>query len=278
MESYSYYSNSLSVCSDSNIDVTGVSVLCDTPGVWYYGSSGYRKNTSCQKGDKAYLTLTFDIVDEDMDADYIYLTLTIFGGDQEVIVYQDALLCSIGTLKQSSGVACPEQGSFTVSTKFYFDYSSSNTHDDDNWNDRYLGDDDSDDGGTSSNALFTPLVTVGFASSKNRDNYDLGGANTDLCGGESKNIQSDIVDAMHKSVSHPVAKFLLSLTVVLTAIAALGVSTFYVWNSRLCKKVNCDTCSSKEGNFSDYELEDDIFEDDNKKLAMMRKNAAMLSL
>lgn len=225
------------------------------------------------------MTLTFDIVDEDLDADYIYLTLTIFGGDQDVIVYQNALLCSIGTLKKSSGVACPSQGSFTVSTKFYFDSTSSNSHDDDNWNDRYLGDDDSDDN-ASSKALFTPLVTVGFASSKNRENFDLGGANTDLCGGESKNIQSDIYDKMHKSVSHPIAKFLVSFGVVMSLIAALAVSSYYVWNSKLCKKVSCDPalCQSSKGHFADYELDDDVFEDDDRKLDLMRKNAAMLSL
>lgn len=281
MESYSYYSNSLSVCSDSSIDVTGISVLCDTPGVWYYGSSGYRQSQSCQNGDKAYLTLTFDIVDEDMDADYIYLTLSIFGGDQEVIVYQNALLCSIGTLQKSSGVACPNQGSFTISTKFYFDSSSNGkSHDDDNnWNDRYLGDDDSDDTASSTHkALFTPLVTVGFASSKNREKYDLGGANTDLCGGESKNIQSDIYDKMHKSASHPMAKFLISFGVIMSLIAALGVSTYYVWNSKLCKQISCDTavCRSSEDHFADYELEDDYFDD--RKIELMRKNAAMLSL
>lgn len=275
MEGYSYYSNSLSVCSDSSIDVTGVSVLCDTPGVWYYGSSGYRNSQSCQKGDKAYLTVTFDIVDENLDAEYIYLTLRVLGGDQEVIVYQNALLCSIGSLSASSGASCPEQGSFSISTKFYFEYSS-NTHDDDAWNDRYLGDDDSDDDLTSS-ASFTPLVSVGFASSNNRDDYDLGGANTNLCAGQSKNIQSDIVETVQKSVSHPVVTFLLSFLLLVTVIGILGGSTYYLWNSRLCEKVECSSARGKH--FSDYEMaEDDFFEDDNRKLALMRKNAAMLSL
>lgn len=277
MHGYSYYSNSLSVCSDSSIDVTGVSILCDTPGVWYYGSSGYRNSQSCQKGDKAYLTVTFDIIEEYLQQEYIYLTLQVFGGDQEIVVYQNALLCSIGTLSESSGVSCPGQGSYSISTKFYFDYST-NTHDDDNWNDRYLGDDDSDDDGYSPS--FKPLVTIGFASAKNQDDYDLGGANTDHCAGQSKNIQSDIMDRVQKSVSHPIVTFLLSVVLLVSVIAILVGSTYYVWNSRLCNQKVCDSaCTSRRGGqYAAYEMEDDFFEDDNKKLALMRKNAAMLSL
>jgi len=275
VESYSYYSNSLSVCSDSSIDVTGVSLLCDTPGVWYYGSSGYRNSQSCQKGDKATLTVTFDIVDEDL-SEYIYLTLKCFGGDQEVIVYQNALLCSIGALSESSGVSCPYQGSFSMSTKFYFDYSSS-THDDDAWNDRYLGDDDSDDSVKSYS--FTPMVSVGFASSNNGDEYDLGGANTDLCAGQSKNIQSDIVETVQKSVSHPIVSFLLSFVLLITVLAALVGSTYYIWNSPLCNKNLCESACESDRHMTEYErAEADLFEDDDRKLKLMRKNAAMLSL
>lgn len=280
MEGYNtYYTNSLSVCSDSSIDVTGVQVLCDTPGVWYYGSSGYRDSQSCQVGDKAYLTITFDIVEENMSAD-IYLTLEILGGSQEVFAFRNALLCSLGTLSESSGASCPEQGSYSISTKFYFEAdTSSNSHDDDAWNDRYLGDDDSDDD-DSYTPSFTPLVTVGFASSKNRDDYDLGGANTDLCAGQSKNVQSDIASTVKKGMSHPIFTFLVSVALFVIVIAVLAGSTYYIWNSRLCERKVCNqACTSRKGgNFADYEMEADIFEDDNKKLALMRQNAAMLSL
>ena len=37
-------------------------------------------------------------------------------------------------------------------------------------------------------------------------------------------------------------------------------------------------CQSSKDHFADYELEDDVFEDDDRKLDLMRKNAAMLSL
>ena len=282
VDSYSYYSNALSVCSDSSIDVTGVSVLCDTPGVWYYGSNGYRNSQTCQKGDKAYLQLTFDIIDEDMNADYIYLTLRIHGGDQEVIVYQNAKLCSIGALKKKSGATCPNQGSFSVSMKFYFEYSSKND-DGTTVNDRYLGDDDSDDDAYSG-ASFTPLVTVGFASSKNRGDYDLGGANTDLCAGKSKNIQSEFADKVHRGVSHPIVTFLLSFGLLVGVIAALAGMTYSIWKNRLFDTtcVTDNACAPTRGpsnkGFYYSQYDDDVFEDDNRKLELMRKNAAMLSL
>jgi hypothetical protein len=275
------------VCSDASIDVTDVSVLCDSPGVWYYGSNGYRNSQKCQKGDKANLQLTFDIIQEDLDKDYIYLTLTVFGGDQEVIVYHNALLCSISALKKTSKVACPQQGSFSVSTKFYFSYAES---DDNTGNDRYLGDDDCDDDSYKSSASFKPLVSVGFASSKNRNDYDLGGANTNLCAGKSKNIQSEIAERVHKGASHPIVTFLLSFALLIGVIAALAGLTYSIWKKRLLDnacavdkvcamgKVCAPKAAPAYNGFYYSQYDDDVFEDDNRKLELMRKNAAMLSL
>lgn len=268
----SYYP-SLSVCSDTSIDVRGVSILCDTPSVWYYGSNGYRNSKTCHKGDKATLQVTFDIIDEAFtEGSSIYFSLLVSGGDQDITIYKNAHLCSIGILSTTSGDACPYPGSFSIMTKLYFD--KDDTQDDTVDNGYYLGDDDGEDSSTSSStsASFYPFVTVGFASNKNSGYYDLGGANTKLCGGQSKNIQSDIQDAVTSTVSSD--SFLTSsitFGVIIGAIAVLGCCTFYIWDSRVLDRA----CFPPERR-NVYDLESDSIDFSDKKLQLMGQAGAMM--
>lgn len=270
-DGYSYY-ESLSVCSDTSIDVTGVSILCDTPGVWYYGSNGYRNSKTCHKGDKATLQVTFDIIDEDLTEETdIYFSLSVYGGDQEITVYKNAHLCSIGILTKTSGVACPYQGSFSIKTKLYF--AKDNGDDDGNGSNRYLGDDDGDTT-SSTSAAFSPLVTVGFASNQNSGYYDLGGANTEKCGGQSKNIQSDIQSTVTSALSSKsFTTFLLSFGVVIAAFAVLGGIAFYVWERRVCDRA----CFPPEKSFM-YDLESDTIDFSDRKMELMGRQTAMMTL
>lgn len=273
-DGYSYY-ESLSVCSDTSIDVTGVSILCDTPGVWYYGSNGYRNSKTCHKGDKATLQVTFDIIDEELTEESdIYFSLSVYGGDQEITVYKNAHLCSIGILTATtSGVTCPYQGSFSIKTKLYFAKDTNNVDDDAN---RYSLDDDTD-GTTSSSSTspaFSPLVTVGFASNPNSGYYDMGGANTVLCGGQSKNIQSDITTTVTSALSsRSFTTFLLTFGVIIATIAMLAGTVFFVWNKRVCDRA----CFPPEKSFM-YDLESDTIDFSERKMELMARQTAMMTL
>jgi hypothetical protein len=274
----SYYQY-LSVCSETSIDVTGVSILCDTPGVWYYGSNGYRNSKTCHKGDKATLQVTFDIIDEDFTEDSsIYFSLLVSGGDQEVTVYKNAHLCSIGILSKTSGDACPNQGSFTITTKLYFVEAETNGNENENGNGNdygyYLGDDDGEDSSSSSSTstAFYPFATVGFASDKNSGYYDLGGANTNLCGGQSKDIQSEIQSTVSSAMtSNAFLMFVITFGVIVGAMAALGGITFYIWENRTLDRA----CFPPETqNF--YDLASDSIEFSDKKVQLMGQAGAMM--
>ena len=45
-------------CRRNYIKVDRLSILCDTPGAYYYGSSAYRNSQVCMSGDKANLDIS----------------------------------------------------------------------------------------------------------------------------------------------------------------------------------------------------------------------------
>ena len=51
-------------CRRNYIQVQQMSILCDTPGAYYYGSNAYRNSVVCMSGDKAHLEVLckFDCV------------------------------------------------------------------------------------------------------------------------------------------------------------------------------------------------------------------------
>jgi len=44
-------------CRRNYIQVEKMSILCDTPGAYYYGSNAYRNSQVCMSGDKAHLKI-----------------------------------------------------------------------------------------------------------------------------------------------------------------------------------------------------------------------------
>jgi len=195
----------MEVCEDSKIEVTSVYMLCDSPGTFYYGSGKYRNSATCRAGDKAKITLTFDIVEDLEDADPL-LTLKAKGDSEEVTIYRNARLCYLGTLKSTSGSSCAAAGSYTVSSQFYWSNENSNYD-------------------TSSQA-FSPYISVGYHEEKNPDVYDLGGANTDKCEGDSVTTWTPTV--INGSAS-PVFSFLWSFLILIGTIGILGMFAWYLW-------------------------------------------------
>jgi hypothetical protein len=202
------YKNILSVCSNSVIEVQEISIVCDSPGTYYYGSSKYRNSPSCQAGDKAKLQINFYIAD--------YETINAYGGSPVITVkaetygsvgdrsvYTDADLCSLSKLKSSSGVSCPAKGYYSISTSFYFAESS-----------------------YSSNYVFQPNVVVGFKSSVKKNVYDLGGANTNLC----KNGQYVTwTDGVKTTFATAIRHFMKTFGILVSTIFIMAGFAFYLW-------------------------------------------------
>lgn len=199
--------SSMEICSDSDIEVTAISLLCDSPGTFYYGSGKYRNNVYCKSGDKAKLSIYFDVVGDLSEVDPL-LTLQVSGDSETAIVYKNARLCYLGTLSSTDGSSCGGYGSFSVTTQFYW---GSGTDDD-----------------YSSQQSFAPYVTVGFHSERDPNKYDLGGVNTDMCSGNTFLAWSDTIKESG-NFSGPLASIVWSSVVLVGTLVILGMFAWYLW-------------------------------------------------
>lgn len=158
------YNPDLQVCTDAIIQVQDATIYCDSPGTYYYGSGKYRNSETCMPGDKAKVHIKFYISDHDTiqkGGNYALVEVYVDGGTytQAVQVYENADLCSMDSLKRTSGSQCPYNGYYQINTQFY--WGSANNQEE----------------------VFQPVIHVGFRSNRNVDAYDYGGANTNLCRG-----------------------------------------------------------------------------------------------
>mmetsp|Transcript_30860 Transcript_30860/g.46835 ORF Transcript_30860/g.46835 Transcript_30860/m.46835 type:complete len:300 (+) Transcript_30860:177-1076(+) len=234
--------NSIEVCSDSAIEVTGISLLCDSPGTYYYGSGKYRNNIYCKLGDKAKMTMTFEIVDELEEDINPLLTLKAEGNGESITVYQNQRLCKLGALSTLDGASCPSSGSFSLSTQF-----------------RWRKNDDE------TNEAFYPLVSIGFHSEKDPDVYDLGGANTEMCPGNTFWASNKF------HYLSPLASLIWSVFILLGVIGLCGAIGWYLWRRSMFGPV------PPSDNFDAYYNADEMKpEITDRKARLLRKNRQTL--
>lgn len=234
--------SSFTVCSDSSIQVTSVALLCDSSGTFYYGSGKYRDSVTCKAGDKAKVTITFDIV-KNLNGVEPLLTLTTTGSTEAVTIYKNARLCYLGTLRTTSGTSCASVGSYTLSTQLYWAGSSS-----------------------SESSAFTPYVSIGFHSSKDASKYDLGGANTKMCPGNV--VTSWTKNARDTGVfEKPFVAFMLSFFVLIGTIGILGMFAWYLWQR---PRPSRDT-------FAEEYAYNEGLEDDDRKITLVGSNLGLVN-
>ena len=190
------------ICDDAVIQVQDVSILCDSPGTYYYGSGKYRNSYSCQPGDKAKIQVDFYVADPDTiknNGNYALVNIGISGKYiQSYSVYENADVCSLSSLKSVNGKQCPYQGYYRIKTHFYFPNENSGSE-------------------------FVPSVSVGFKSSLNKNVYDYGGANTDLCVGSSFSSWSD---GVKKSYANALSNFIKTFGILLFTVFVMGA---FIW-------------------------------------------------
>lgn len=190
------YRNKFTVCDETSIVVSDISIVCDSPGTYYYGSGKYRNSATCQAGDKAKMQVNFEI-QEDLATD-AYLTLSVqgYGSVQSVALHTQESFCSV--VQSSSGASCPAAGSYQIYETFY-------------WGDQ------SDD----YTYKFTPKVVVGIASSLNSNVYDLGGANTNSCKG---NVVTDWTVGIRRSMANSIKSFFATFGILTGGILAVLIA------------------------------------------------------
>lgn len=240
----------LTVCSNSAIKVTNVTLLCDSPGTYYYGSGKYRNSPSCLPGDKAKVDLNFyitqDLSSGNNGQNSVLLTIQAEGGNGNLYsytVYWNAPICALGTLTKlnETNYLCPSVGAYEVSTQFYWGES-----------------------GSTDQSSFYPIVSVGFRSNKNQEKFDLGGANTDLCPGKSETYISWSKYVQPVSAGES-ASILWCVGVLLGTITVLGAFMFFL------RRKQCNQwCYSGD--------DDPLLEvvEDNKKMQLFRSNRMLV--
>ena len=193
-------------CADAAITVEDVSLLCDSPGAYYYGNGKYRNSPTCMLGDKGKGKVYFYISEEN-DNYEPYVTLKVVDAFntnvQEMVIYQDEPLCSLSNLKAQDGQECPAEG-------YYYISGSTN-----------LGEKDG-----SGNPFDAELV-VGFRSDPQVYAFDLGGANTDLCPGDVFGRYA--FGRLRTQVANAVASFFVTWGTLFFGVAAVfGFVVFLV--------------------------------------------------
>jgi len=182
-----YYKKFFESCEDTSIQVEDVSLLCDSPGAYYYGNGKYRNSQTCMLGDKGKVSISF-YIGEDLEGAEPYVTLNVKdNSDSEVaLMYlvEDEVLCSISNLYPQDGQTCPEQGNYKIQGT------------------AYLGNKDG------SGESFDAKAQIGFKSDPSIDYYDLGGANTAYCPGGTSGKYS--YGKMRKQVASAIASFLVT--------------------------------------------------------------------
>ncbi len=203
------YVNKFTVCDDTSIVVSDISLLCDSPGTYYYGSGKYRNSATCEGGDKAKMQVDFQIVEDLQSEAYITLSVQGYGTVAAVQVYTQESFCSM--VQSTDGAACPGVGNYKINHMFYWGSQS----------DSYT-------------YSFTPKVVVGIASDLNNNVYDLGGANTQNCNGE---IVNDWTIGVRKSMANSIKSFFATFGILCGSIVALIIAGWCITRqSRAPKK------------------------------------------
>ena len=228
----SYY-NQFSVCADSKIIIEEISLYCDSPGSYYYGSSKYRNSATCQASDKAKLQIIFYIVPDNEGNDDgndnkngksssnvviqsdPFMTIEVQGygtvGDVSVLDAGSSFCESVtaiayNNVASSSSVSCPPAAGYYYQFKQQF----------------YWGDQND-----SYEYSFVPKVTVGISSNVETNYYyDLGGANTNKC--YSGNTFSSWTIGVRKSAANTFITFFISFGILLFTISSITLFTYCI--------------------------------------------------
>lgn len=196
------YFNQFYVCEDSSVLVQDISILCDSPGAYYYGSGKYRNSALCQAGDKAKLLVAFEI-GQTLAYDDAYLTIYVqaFGSVPTEYVYSSESFCSVA--RTSNGADCPSAGTYELTHNFYWGFK----------------DDEYD-------YTFTPKVIIGVSSKSNSNQFDLGGANTKQCNG---GYFSNWTRGVKRSAANTLASFLVTFGILTFSIVAVSCATCFLF-------------------------------------------------
>lgn len=196
-----------SVCSDSMITIDELSITCDSPGTYYYGSGKYRNSQTCQAGDKGRVRVKFYVKEAIQSTAYISVYAQGYGSVEGVSVHAIDDVCGVSNIYGKGGTTpCKDgflqAGYFYLQETFYYGSQS----------DSY-------------EYKFRPKVEVGFTTNPRSDQYDLGGANTGKCSG---NLFFNWTTRSDSSIPEALKSFLVTFGILIFCIAATSFAGWYI--------------------------------------------------
>ena len=142
------YSSSIQAvepCEKGVVQVTGISLLCNSPYTYYWGNGANRNSLICDYGDKVNIEVSFTVTD-DIDGD-IYMTMASTYKDEQLYKGESVELCY-----NFVGDACNAAGDYSFKKKIQFAYLDGNY------------------------TKFLPTLEIAFSDSAD-GSYSLGGVN-----------------------------------------------------------------------------------------------------
>jgi hypothetical protein len=240
------YYNAFDVCADSLIVVDQISLLCDSPGTYYYGGSGkYRNSARCQGGDKAKLKIEIYVAAAMEATAYLTVYIKGYGSVQDVYIHTNEDICAISSLRSVNGMSpCASDGEHAEVGYYYFQEQF------------YWGSQDD-----AYEYSFLPKVVIGITSDPAKNVYDLGGANSEYCSG---NTFTKWTTGVGKSVSNTLRTFLITFGLLMGTIISI------LWAGCYITKANRRKIGDEEV-LIDQDLIDQDKENE-RKIAMVGKN------
>lgn len=199
--------NEFSVCSEAMITIDELSISCDSPGTYYYGSGKYRNSETCQAGDKGKVHVKFYVKEAIQDTAYIAVYVQGYGTVEGVFMHAFDDVCEVSYIYAKGGTApCKDgllqAGYYYLQEHFYFGSQS----------DSYQ-------------YKFRPKVEVGFTSDPRSDQYNLGGANTGKCSG---NLFFNWTTGRDSSLPEALKSFIVTFGILIFCIAATSFVGWYI--------------------------------------------------
>jgi hypothetical protein len=136
-------------CEKGVVQVTSISLLCNSPYTFYYGNGANRQSQVCDYGDKANIEVSFTVTDNLDEGTDVYMKMAVFYGGEQLYRGDSVELCY-----NFVGGSCTAAGEYTFKKKIQFAYVD----------------------GTYTK--FVPTLEIAFSDSAD-GSYRLGGVNID---------------------------------------------------------------------------------------------------
>lgn len=190
-----YTAQTLEPCNGGMVQVTSLQVLCDSPYTFYYGNGANRDSAKCNYGDKATISVEFDVEEDIEDAYSIYMSVGAYDGYDEQLYYGDQVdICN------SVGYDCRSAGSYSFSVKTQFAYVDGK------------------------DSKFVPLLELAFGDGSSEGDFSFGGVNI-KCDKNQNNGHWNSPNAG----SYRTYTFLANYSILIATVAIVSVFAVVLW-------------------------------------------------